>query len=103
MPRAARPPAAPDDRATTPPASAPTARTSAAKRGRRKVAPEPPAGEGACVNGHDEGNLASLVMLPSTPRLPEDMVRWEKKIVRPGGQPATLVVTAGRGLSLPRG
>jgi plasmid replication initiation protein len=55
------------------------------------------------VNGHDEGNLASLVMLPSTPRLPEDMVRWEKKIVRPGGQPATLVVTAGRGLSLPRG
>lgn len=105
MPRAARPKATPDERAATDPARLPGGRTGPAKRSRRKVAPdpEPPAGEGTGVNGHDEGNLASLVMLPSTPRLPEDMVRWEKKIVRPGGQPATLVVTAGRGLSLPRG
>lgn len=55
------------------------------------------------VKGHDEKNFATLVMMPTAPRVPPDLIRWEKRIVRPGGHVATLTVTAAGGHVVPHG
>ncbi|GAA5534840.1 replication initiator protein A [Deinococcus aluminii] len=55
------------------------------------------------LRGHDEKNVASLIFVPSQERLPEDMLRLERTVFRPSGQPAQIVCVGVPGIGLARG
>lgn len=55
------------------------------------------------LRGHDEKNVASLIFVPTQERLPEDMLRLERIVFRPSGQPARIVCVGMQGIGLARG
>ncbi|WP_198297503.1 replication initiator protein A [Deinococcus sp. DB0503] len=55
------------------------------------------------LRGHDEKNVASLIFVPTQERLPEDMLRLERIVFRPNGQPARIVCVGVPGIGLARG
>lgn len=59
--------------------------------------------EGDMLRGHDEKNVASLIFVPTQERLPEDMLRLERIVFRPSGQPARIVCVGVADIGLARG
>lgn len=55
------------------------------------------------LRGHDEKNVASLIFVPTQERLPENMLRLERIVFRPNGQPARIVCVGVPGIGLARG
>lgn len=55
------------------------------------------------LRGHDERNVASLIFVPTQERLPDSMIRLERVVLRPHGQPAKIVCVGVPGIGLARG
>ncbi|WP_102124670.1 hypothetical protein [Deinococcus planocerae] len=55
------------------------------------------------LRGHDEKNVASLIVVPTQEWLPEDMLRLERVVFRPSGRPARIVCVGVPGIDLARG
>lgn len=55
------------------------------------------------IRGHDDVNTTSLMIVPTQERLPDDMLRLERKVIRPNGQPATIECVGVPGVGITRG
>ncbi|SMB84147.1 replication initiator protein A [Deinococcus hopiensis] len=55
------------------------------------------------LRGHDERNVAALNFIPVQERLPEDLLRLERMVIRTNGQPAKIVCTGVPGIGMARG